>query len=86
MIQGRLPFAEDDILMIFTDTATTSWKAHDSEVSVRVRDDNDTAKVYFKVAGPDESQLGTEDEEEESQIDPNVTLVCLLMSVAKFPP
>jgi hypothetical protein len=54
MIQGHLPFAEDDILMIFTDRATTSWKAPDSEVSVQVRDDNDTAKVYFKVAGPDE--------------------------------
>ncbi|KAF8539852.1 hypothetical protein BDD12DRAFT_923074 [Trichophaea hybrida] len=85
MIQGRLPFAEDDILMIFTDTATTSWKAHDSEVSVRVRDDNDTAKVYFKVAEPDESQSGTENEEDESQIDPNVTLVCLLMLRGEAP-
>ncbi|KAF8537819.1 hypothetical protein BDD12DRAFT_930214 [Trichophaea hybrida] len=79
MIQGRLPFAENNILMIPTNRATTSWKALDSEVWVWVRDDNDTAQVYFKVAGPDEWQSSTEDEEKESQIDPNVTLVCLLM-------
>ncbi|KAF8534200.1 hypothetical protein BDD12DRAFT_896710 [Trichophaea hybrida] len=73
MIQGRLPFVEDDILMISTDRATTSWKALDSEVWVRVRDNNDTAKVYFKVAGQEERESGTEDEEE-FQIDPNATL------------
>ncbi|KAF8533238.1 hypothetical protein BDD12DRAFT_899830 [Trichophaea hybrida] len=75
MIQGRLPFAEDDILMISTNRATTFWRALNLEVWVRVRDDNDTAKVYCKVAGPEEWQSVTEDEEE-FQIDPNATLVC----------
>jgi hypothetical protein len=64
---------------------TTSWKALELEVWVWVRDDNDTAEVYFKVAGPDEWQLGMEDEEKESQIDPNVTLVCLLMLCGEAP-
>jgi hypothetical protein len=60
MIQGHRSFAEGDILMISTDRATTSWKALDSEVWVRVRDDNDTAKIYFNVTGSEEWQSGTD--------------------------
>jgi hypothetical protein len=42
---------------------------------VWVSDDNNTAKVYFKVARAKECELGMEDEEE-SQVDLNATLVC----------
>ncbi|KAF8537963.1 hypothetical protein BDD12DRAFT_886543 [Trichophaea hybrida] len=80
MIQGCLPFAEDDILMISTDRATTSWKALDSEVCVRVRDKNDTEKVYFKVAGQEEWESGTEDEEE-FYINPNATLATNVINI-----
>ncbi|KAF8533218.1 hypothetical protein BDD12DRAFT_810359 [Trichophaea hybrida] len=61
MIQGYLPFAENDILMISTDRATISWTALNLEVWVRVRDDNDAAKVYFNVTGSEEWLSGTDD-------------------------
>ncbi|KAF8542452.1 hypothetical protein BDD12DRAFT_876388 [Trichophaea hybrida] len=41
--------------------ATTSWKALNPEVTVRVRNNNDTAKVYIKVVGPEEWRSGTDD-------------------------